>query len=330
MATKAFRLNQIKSRIYSFTFFRIALMLKLFQVLKQYVRLALFMQREKVILALREEISGQPSQKVLATVVHITSTEEAENREIGKTKIDRLQQTIDGLLMSFAHCDLTIMVITMAGRHIINFLPDYQKHCLVVREKVGCDPMFIGFAAQDELVSRVNQFDWFLFIEDDIVIHDASILVKLKKFNQFSGYKNAVLFPNRYEFYEGVKYYIDFSFLEEGVAVNHWNQFSAVEIDEIKYAECTNPHSGFYCLSQEQMETWIASGRVFQGKSIWAGDRESASTFCLCEVFSLYKPHQRNLHYFEVRHHDTKYSKLHPETSPLKFNPVTHNGSDNF
>jgi hypothetical protein len=41
------------------------------------------------------------------------------------------------------------------------------------------------------------------------------------------------------------------------------------------------------------------------------------------ECFTIYKPHPANLNYFEVRHYDTKYSKLipHPE-SPYTLSAV--------
>ena len=69
--------------------------------------------------------------------------------------------------------------------------------------------MFVEFRLQEEFVERVEKFDWFLFIEDDIVLSDAFVLEKLEKFNLQSGYEKAILYPNRFEIYQGTKRYID-------------------------------------------------------------------------------------------------------------------------
>ena len=59
------------------------------------------------------------------------------------------------------------------------------------------------------ILERVEKFDWFFFREDDIVLYDAFVLGKLEKFNLQSGYEKAILFPNRFEMYQGTKRYID-------------------------------------------------------------------------------------------------------------------------
>jgi hypothetical protein len=256
--------------------------------------------------------------KVLAVIPHITSPAETRDRRRADAKIEKLSQTIDGLLASFAHCELTILVSTLPGRHITAFLPDYQKKCIQVIEGPDCDPLYVGFRAQDEFVKRLDHFDWFLFIEDDIVIHDSFLLEKLEKFNQHCGYNNAVLLPNRYEIWEGTKRYIDLT-IDTEVA---WNRLSGIEIEGVKYAECTNPHSALYCLSQAQLQAWVKSGQRWKYQNVMVGPLESAATFCLLECFRLYKPHPLNLNFLEVKHYDTKYSKLHPDPSPYALSPV--------
>ena len=237
------------------------------------------------------------------------------------SKIEKLKQTIDGLLSSFAHCDLTIIVHTVAGRHITPYLPEYQINCIRVQEEKDCDPMFIGFRAQEQLVNKIDEFDWFLFIEDDIIIHDAYFLEKLEKFNKACGYENAILLPNRYEMCQGTKNYIDLTLDVEDFEPA-WNRLSVVEIEGVKHAACTNPHAGMYCLSQSQMKHWINSGREWRDTNLIVGPLESAATYCLLECFSLYKPHPSNLNFLEVRHYDTKYSELYPNPSPYRLSAM--------
>jgi hypothetical protein len=132
------------------------------------------------------------------------------------------------------------------------------------------------------------------------------------------------LLPNRYEVWQGTKNYIDLT-IDTNVA---WNKLSSVDIDGVKYAECTNPHAGLYCLSQSQLHTWVKSGRRWNYQDLMVSPLESAATFCLLECFKLYKPHPTNLNFLEVRHYDTKYSKLYPDASPYTLSPVRNQPKD--
>jgi hypothetical protein len=306
--------QSLKKKFYQFVMFRLALMIELIRNLKQYFKVALFYQRCDVIKTLGEGQQVKPiPPKVIAVIPHITSVEESKDRQKAVAKIEKLRLTIDSLLASFAHCELTIVIKTVAEQHITAYLPEYQINCIQVQEESDLDPMFMGFKCQDELVKRVDEFDWFLFLEDDILLEDSFILEKLEKFNTNCGSKRALLFPNRYELWEGTKRYIDL-IIDRGL---EWNRLSTVEVDGVKFGECTNPHSGFFGLSKDQVKLWMESGREWNNKNLgFGGPRECAATYSLLECFSIYKPHTTNLHFFEVRHYDTKYSQLYPELSP--------------
>lgn len=306
--------KSLKRTLFQFVMFRLALMIELLRNLKQYFKVGLFYQRCDVIKTLGEGQKVKPiPPKVIAVIPHITSVEESKDRQKAVAKIEKLRLTIDSLLASFAHCQLTIVIKTVVDRHITAYLPEYQINCIQVQEESNLDPMFMGFKCQDELVKRVDEFDWFLFLEDDILLEDSFILEKLEKFNANCGSKRALLFPNRYELWEGTKRYIDL-IIDRGL---EWNRLSTVEVDGVKFGECTNPHSGFFGLSKDQVKLWGESGREWNNKNLgFGGPRECAATFSLLECFSIYKPHPANLYFFEVRHYDTKYSQLYPELGP--------------
>lgn len=311
-----------RRKVMHFIFLQMALLQEISRVATRYTKMMFFYQRNHIINLFKE--NEQPEKKrpkVFAAVAHITSVEESKNPEIAAEKIERLRHTIDGLLASFAHCDLSIAIQTLPNRHVTAYLPEYQIKCIQIQESPECDPMFVGFRLQEQFVEKVEEFDWFLFIEDDIILSDAFTIEKLEKFNQQSGYENAILYPNRYEMYQGTKRYIDLT-IEQPLS---WNQLSSVEIEGVKFAEFSNPHAAFYCLSRKQMKQWMKSGRVFKNQVVNVGPLESAATFCLLECFSIYKPHPSNLNYFEVRHYDSKYSKLYPEMeSPYTLSAVNH------
>lgn len=303
----------------NFVLFSYAAAKKLVDAYIDKIKLILFYQRFEVIHFFAD--SPLPIEKrpqVLVAIAHITSSEEAHDRQKAASKVERLQQTIDGLLTSLAHSDLQIIVYTVPQRQITHFLPQYQQERISVKEIADCDPMYIGFQAQDGLADRVRDFDWYIFIEDDIVISDSLFLEKVSSFCRYTPRHNMLLFPHRYEMYNGKKSYIDLT-----VAVKpSWDRVTSFEIGGVKFSECSNPHSGIYCLSQAQMKYWIKSGRRWKNRSLMVGPLESAATFCLQECFTIYKPHPHNLNYFEVKHFDTKYSKLYADPSPYILSAV--------
>lgn len=304
---------RLKQQLFHAAILGVALIRQFIRAFSRKVRLMFLYLRGSVILLLKDaEVVSTKRPKVLVVIPHITKVEEAKDPYQAAAKIDKLKNAIDGLLTSFAHCELKILVSTLPERHITTYLPDYQKRCIQVIQEPDWEPMYIGFRAQNELIQRIDQFDWFIFLEDDIVIHDSLLLEKLEKFTQHCGYDDAILLPNRYEMCDGKKNYIDLT-IDSQVA---WNKLSKVEIEGIKYAECTNPHSALYCLTRAQLQNWVKSGQRWKDQDLMVGPLESAATFCLLECFKLYKPHPANLHYLEVRHHDTKYSKQYGDPSP--------------
>ena len=56
--------------------------------------------------------SGEKRQKVGAALAHITSVEESNNPQKATEKIERLRNTIDSLLTSFAHGNLSVAIQT--------------------------------------------------------------------------------------------------------------------------------------------------------------------------------------------------------------------------
>lgn len=251
-----------------------------------------------------------PKNKLLVVIAHVASSQDTESEEKGYKKIEKLKRTIDGVMHSFSHYDLQIVINTIPNRHVTRFLPSYQQAKITVVEQENVEPMLVGFRAQDEFIERVEKFDWFVFLEDDIIINDSTFIDKIECFNRNSNNLKYILLPHRYEMLDGQKTYIDFTYSEkENTASLTWNKLSIVTIGSVEFCEFCNPHSGFYCLSQSQLKLWIDSGRFWKNQDIIAGPLESAATFCLFETFSLYKPHPDFMHFLEVQHWDSKYSQ---------------------
>ena len=267
-------------------------------------------QRQRVHRRFPAPVAIGERPRVLAVVTHVAtegrSTEEAAAR---------LEQTLDGLFESLAHTDLELVLNTLAGRHVAEALPEHQRERLAVREHEGVEPLFAGFEAQKELAARAGDFEWFCYLEDDLVLRDTFLLEKLAFFNEAAP-PGALLIPHRYELWNGTKFHLDMWSKGMRPEERRWNRLTLVELGGWKFAEFENPHSGCYFLSRAQLERWLATGRRWYGISSYVGPRESAATGALEEAFRLYKPHPENIHFLEIRHLGTQYAEyysgLHP------------------
>jgi hypothetical protein len=274
------------------------------QAVRTRARIAAFQQRHRVVQRFPEPVGERVRPRVLAVVTHVAG----DSRPV-ELSVARLERTIDGLLESLGHAHLEIVLSTLADSHVVAGLPEHQRARLTVREHNGdVDPMFVGFEAQGEFVNGADGFDWFVYLEDDIVLGDSLLLEKLQYFNTGAP-PEALLIPHRYEFSNGRKFYVDLTASKSDWEAS-WNRLTALEIGDWKFAECENPHSGFYCLSKEQLQRWLDTGRHWYGLCSYVGPRESAATGCLAEAFRLYKPHPGNPSFLEVRHWDTKYAEI--------------------
>ncbi|WP_333378917.1 hypothetical protein [Microcoleus sp. B4-D4] len=56
------------------------------------------------------------------------------------------------------------------------YLPEDQIKCIQIQEDPECDPILVWFRLQEEFVEKVEELEWFLFIEDDIILADAFTL----------------------------------------------------------------------------------------------------------------------------------------------------------
>ena len=262
-------------------------------------RITVVRQREAVHRRFPAPVDVRSSPRVLAVITHV-----ADPARQAAESVERLGRTVDGLLTSLAHTRLRIVVNTVSGRHITAALPDDQRAHISVHEISGVDPMFLGFCAQDEFARRIDEADWFLYLEDDLVLSDSLFIEKLAYFNSVAP-DEALLIPNRYELWNGRKIYVDNLWRPELV----WNRLTQIEVADWRFAELENPHGGCHCLSRAQLGRWLATGRSWYGLVSFVGPRESAATGCLQECFRLYKSHAANPHFLEIRHLGTKYAE---------------------
>lgn len=249
------------------------------------------------------EIKKQP-EKILAVIAHVVPG--ADNA--APEKLERLLRTLDGLLISLDAFHLTIVLLTKEFYSLHEKLPAYLKDKVEIYYSSQQDPMYVEYDAFDVFSKRKDEFDYFMFLEDDIILNDSCFVEKIKKFNSISPEKNYVLLPHRYEYYNGFKSYFDqCSMSKNGPRSNSYSEHLKLVSDDAVFTIFENSHSAFYCLNKEQMMIWIKSGYQWKNKIAAVGLLESAATFCMYENFEFFKPHPCNMFYLEVQHWGNKH-----------------------
>lgn len=272
------------------------------------LRMVAFGHRFRVVQAYAGTAPRVRAPRVAVAIVHAGG----DNR-----RAESLRATIDGLVESLAHAELELVVVTPPGGGCADRLPDGHRALVAVAEQEALeDPWHLGFRALDELFARLPGHDWYVYVEDDIVLRDSAMLEKLAAFNAMAG-DAAVLLPHRYELDGGRKTYID-ARTQDGADEAAWSRLGVVEDRGLRFAEFENPHSGFHCLSAAQMAVLQSGGRRWRERVSFVDPLTSAAAGSLAERFRIYKSHPANMHWFEVRHCGVKYTRIIDEAVARK------------
>jgi hypothetical protein len=186
-------------------------------------------------------------------------------------------------------------------------------------EYVECKPPYIAFHAQRVLRERLGRYDFYCFMEDDLVIHDPAFFDKLTWFQQSFGPKT-LLMPVRYELpATGIpaKVVVDAE-LADGLYEPFRRPGQHQELEGVWNGRAqvfrlpTNPHSGSFFLTREQMEYWVKHPMFDDRNETWMGPIESAGTLSVGRVFDIYKPLRPDPFFLELHHFGTRYASKSP------------------
>jgi hypothetical protein len=168
--------------------------------------------------------------------------------------------------------------------------------------------MEVEFDAWDIMKEEAGSWDYYSFLEDDIIIEDSWWFYKLDRFNKAVRNPQFLLLPHRYEYHEGMKYYNDQMMLN-GVPSSNYRVAvkMGLSLGEVEFCQYENPHAGLYCLNQNQLVYWLQKGNKWKYQSTAYGPLESAATFNMMHYFDILKPKPNHLQFFQVRHYGAKY-----------------------
>lgn len=217
--------------------------------------------------------------------------------------------------------DVDILVVTTGDHHLLDQLnlPDG----FFINHSVEIDPIMLGFKCHSLLADRIGCYDYYGYMEDDLVIHDANFFDKLTAFNQAQG-ERCVLLPNRYETAVRSAYhklYIDRAILDS-------LPIGSVEPEDRRVIEGpflnrslilerpSNPHSGCFFLDDRQMRIWRDQPFFLDHDTSFVGPLESAATLGIMKTFKVFKPHLTCANFLEIHHACNRYLEHDLKTAP--------------
>ncbi len=202
---------------------------------------------------------------------------------------------------------IDIVICTTGEDHLISYLPLSKD--LFIHNKTDAEPLLLGFECHKILQQNLGKYDYYCFLEDDLIIRDANFFTKLNWFNDVTDFQK-VLFPNRYELglneYTG-KCYIDGDLLPRVTApfqnVNDEPELKGQVMNiSLLFHRALNPHSGCFFLTHEQMKYWTEKDYFLDKNTQFISPLESAATLGIMKTFKIYKPAPESANFFEINH----------------------------
>lgn len=196
-----------------------------------------------------------PQPRILALTACIESLHQTFGR--GQTILRHDKREAHPANEDFEH-EIKVVVCTTGGKHLTTTLaspkPFFETHATDV------EPLFLGFECQRVLRDHLGRYDYYCFLEDDLIIQDSMFFSKLRWFTNHNG-NASLLQPNRFELAahgETLKAFIDGDLNPRATA-----PFQNIEENRrlmlsyggmhLRFARPLNPHSGCYFLNAEQM-----------------------------------------------------------------------------
>ncbi|OCR02794.1 hypothetical protein BCD67_18205 [Oscillatoriales cyanobacterium USR001] len=203
--------------------------------------------------------------------------------------------------------DVDIVVCTTHDYHLISEIPLPPKSFL--HNATKAEPLMLGFECQSVMRDSLGKYDYYCYLEDDLILHDPWLFVKLNWFTRNAGSGN-LLQPNRYEISpQGLvrKAYIDGDLVPQATAkfqnVQDQPQLAGQVMEQqVMFHRTLNPHSGCYFLNNEQMTYWASKPYFLDGDTSFIGPLESAATLGIMRSFRIYKPANLNANFLEIQH----------------------------
>lgn len=200
-----------------------------------------------------------------------------------------------------------IAICTTGDAHLLDdcplLRPFYRHHPTTV------DPMMLGFECHRLLRDARGRYEYYGYLEDDIVIVDPLFFHKRRLFDRRFG-PEALLQPNRYEARpDGAvqKLYVDYH-LSPARTSPHQNVAEQPRLEmpfleeTIAFERTSYPSAGSFFLDPEQLAAWVEAPGFLDGDVSYLSPLDSAATLSIMKTFRVYKPVLEQAWFLEVLH----------------------------
>lgn len=180
------------------------------------------------------------------------------------------------------------------------------------------NPRTLGFTAYQLFARSAQDYDWFIYSEDDLLVRDPQLFDKLNWFNTTFGDRR-VLSPNRFEWNDHAAK--QKTFIDGDLSLPTQRRLTGFVHDvdmltasplgaPVSLRRARNPHSGFFAITRSQLAYWMAQKHWLDRDVSFVTPLESAATLGLTKTFSVYKPYGTSASFLEIEHLDDRFSSL--------------------
>ena len=178
-------------------------------------------------------------------------------------------------------------------------------------------PREIGFHCHKLLAHKVEEYDLFGYMEDDLAIEDPFFFDKIAWFNETFG-DQYMLQPNRFEGVAdrgGTKVYVDGPVPDDGVNIIP-RQFTGEKkvarllAQDVEFEARKNPMAGCFFMNRAQLRTWMQRPGFGKPHVEFFGTMECAQILGPVLTFTVMKPSGLTSDFLEIRHLDPRLTKL--------------------
>src|SRR5262249_44375833 len=160
------------------------------------------------------------------------------------------------------------------------------------------------------LRERLGGYDYYCYLEDDLILHDPWFFRKLAWFTDNVG-SESLLQPHRYEVATDTlahKVYIDGDIKKRVTAPFQCPGEGPRAVGDVLgvqvvFERARNPHSGCFFLSARQMAQWTRQPYFLDRDTRFIGPLESAASLGVMRTFRIYKPAAEHAAFLELEHH---------------------------
>jgi hypothetical protein len=220
--------------------------------------------------------------------------------------LDHGQRTVWPMTHSRPHA-LDIILVTTGQSHLASELAPLQR--MFRHHPTDAEPQMLGFECHKVLREARGKYDYYGYVEDDIVLTDPLFLRKRRLFDEKFG-PEALLQPNRYEatpLPPVTKLYVDYRLAPHVTAsyqdITDQPRLELPFLEEmIAFERTPYPSAGCFFLSDVQLGAWIESRHFLDGDVSYLSPLDSAVTLSVMKSFRVYKPVLENAWFLEVLH----------------------------